>query len=176
VLSVRLQVRQGIVSGSLGKSGTPLGTPKAFGKSPLESPLVGDAVKLQALNLEPGVSKVRTNMIAHCWLRCCRASNPPRHGFLPIPQLHTLVPCKQQQPSRLFATPLTQCMRIHPCYGTKVCDDDWTMFGAPSRTGEYQQLSVNSPNITLGDACLHPPVTCRLTRRCMRTLSSSRRS
>jgi hypothetical protein len=22
--------------------------------------------------------------------------------------------------------------------------DDWTMFGAPSRTGEYQQLSVNT--------------------------------
>jgi hypothetical protein len=35
-------------------------------------------------------------------------------------------------------------MRVHPCYGTKVCDDDWTMFGAPSKTGEYQQLSVNT--------------------------------
>lgn len=53
-------MRQGIlsISGSLGKSGTPHGTPKAFGKSPLESPLVRDPAMVKALNLEPGVTKV----------------------------------------------------------------------------------------------------------------------
>jgi hypothetical protein len=29
-------------------------------------------------------------------------------------------------------------------HGTKACDDDWTMFGTPSKTGEYQQLFVNT--------------------------------
>jgi hypothetical protein len=38
---------------------------------------------------------------------------------------------------------------IHPCYGTKVCNHDWTMFSTPSRTGEYQQLSVNTPVVLL---------------------------
>ena len=54
------QIRQGIlsISGSLGKSGTPHGTPKAFGKSPLESPLVRDPQAVKALNLEPGMTKV----------------------------------------------------------------------------------------------------------------------
>lgn len=60
-----LQVRQGILmTGSLGKSGTPHGTPKAYGKSPLESPLISDPTAVQALNLEPGKTKVcrRTRM------------------------------------------------------------------------------------------------------------------
>jgi hypothetical protein len=61
---VWLQVRHGLVSSSLGKSGTPHGTPKAFGKSPLESPLVRDAANLKALNLEPGVTKVRNGCSA----------------------------------------------------------------------------------------------------------------
>jgi hypothetical protein len=29
-------------------------------------------------------------------------------------------------------------------YGTRCFDDDWTMSSNPSRTGEYQQLSVNT--------------------------------
>jgi hypothetical protein len=46
------------LSKSLGKSrSSPYGTPKGM-KSPLMSPLISDPLKVAALNLEPGMSKV----------------------------------------------------------------------------------------------------------------------
>jgi hypothetical protein len=59
------------LSKSLSKSrSSPYGTPKGM-KSPLMSPLISDPLKVAALNLEPGVTKVRQQLLGHtCGWEC----------------------------------------------------------------------------------------------------------
>jgi hypothetical protein len=77
------------------------------------------------------------------------------------PRLQTTAPCKTQtlpstagRPRQQLLTPLLPLRRrrstqqvvtrqdglVH----TQVLDDEWTLAGTPSSTGEYQQLSVNT--------------------------------
>jgi hypothetical protein len=58
----------GSLSKSLSKSrSSPYGTPKGL-KSPLMSPLISDPLKVAALNLEPGVTKVRLRGVGDWYL------------------------------------------------------------------------------------------------------------